>query len=58
MEHCTACGVETQLHVNGRPLCPKCCEAFETERKTPNSGLTRPPKTEKREIPTNRSASP
>ena len=29
VQHCILCGTETQLHNNGQPMCPKCCDSLE-----------------------------
>ena len=32
MDRCILCGVETELYLNGQPVCPRCCDALQEER--------------------------
>jgi len=37
MATCSRCGVETQLHFGGAPLCIKCSDLWEAKRKPPQN---------------------
>ena len=32
MDRCIWCGLETDLYLNGQPMCPRCCDALEEQR--------------------------
>jgi hypothetical protein len=41
MPECSRCKVETQLHVNGVPVCPDCDDAANPAQKKPPEGRMR-----------------
>jgi hypothetical protein len=42
MEKCSRCGADTQLHVNGVPVCANCDKQTETPIRIPAKGREHP----------------